>query len=94
MPIDLLPLIVGKTVYASLQWIAGHPVLASHCVLLTFCIGMPADAGDAVQAAVEQNVEIREHFPAASASQDTYTLLKFYNLSVDLVKAVLMVSAS
>lgn len=38
------------------------------------------------------DVELREHFPAASSSQDTYTLLKFYNLSKDLVKTVLRVS--
>lgn len=38
------------------------------------------------------DVEVREHFPAASSSQDTYTLLKFYNLSKDLVKTVLKVS--
>ena len=37
------------------------------------------------------DVELREHFPAASSSQDTYTLLKFYNLSKDLVKTVLRV---
>ncbi len=37
------------------------------------------------------DVELREHFPAASSSQDTYTLLKFYNLSKDLVKTVLQV---
>ncbi|KAL0051116.1 hypothetical protein WJX82_002309 [Trebouxia sp. C0006] len=35
------------------------------------------------------DVELREHFPAASSSQDTYTLLKFYNLSKDLVRTVL-----
>lgn len=35
------------------------------------------------------DVELREHFPAASSSQDAYTLLKFYNLSKDLVKTVL-----
>ncbi len=37
------------------------------------------------------DVELREHFPAASSSQDTYTLLKFYNLSKDLVRTVLQV---
>lgn len=37
------------------------------------------------------DVELREHFPAASSSQDTYTLLKFYNLSKDLIKTVLRV---
>ena len=37
------------------------------------------------------DVEVREHFPAASSSQDTYTLLKFYNLSKDLVTTVLRV---
>ena len=37
------------------------------------------------------DVELREHFPAASSSQDTYTLLKFCNLSKDLVKTVLRV---
>ena len=39
------------------------------------------------------DVELREHFLAASSSQDTYTLLKFYNLSKDLVKTVLRVNA-
>ena len=37
------------------------------------------------------DVELREHFPAASSSQDTYTLLKFYNLSKDLVRTLLQV---
>ncbi len=40
------------------------------------------------------DVELREHFPAASSSQDTYTLLKFYNLSKDLVRTVLQVCAA
>ena len=35
--------------------------------------------------------ELREHFPPASAGQDTYTLLKFYNLSSELLKSVLEV---
>ncbi|DBA81851.1 TPA: hypothetical protein ACH3X1_007570 [Trebouxia sp. C0004] len=35
------------------------------------------------------DVVLREHFPAASSSQDTYTLLKFYNLSKDLIRTVL-----
>ncbi|KAK9807285.1 hypothetical protein WJX73_007725 [Symbiochloris irregularis] len=33
--------------------------------------------------------ELREHFPPASAGQDTYTLLKFYNLSSELLRSVL-----
>ena len=52
-------------------------------LLLTPCIGTPADADDAVQAAVEQNVEIRDPLPAAIASQDTYAHLKLYNMSLD-----------
>ncbi|KAL0040884.1 hypothetical protein WJX79_008605 [Trebouxia sp. C0005] len=44
---------------------------------------------DMLKAAPSVNVEIREHFPAASSSQDTYTLLKFYNLSKDLIKTLL-----
>lgn len=36
-------------------------------------------------------VGVREHYPAASSSQDNYTLLKFYDLSTDLLKAVLKV---
>jgi hypothetical protein len=32
---------------------------------------------------------VREHYPPTSAGDQTYTLLKFYNLSCDLVKAVL-----
>ena len=40
------------------------------------------------------DVELREHCPAASSSHDTYTLLKFYNLSKDLVKTVLRVHIS
>lgn len=45
------------------------------------------------QRAGQQQVakELREHFPPASAGQDTYTLLKFYNLSSDLLKSVLEV---
>ncbi|KAK9819698.1 hypothetical protein WJX72_001361 [[Myrmecia] bisecta] len=35
------------------------------------------------------DVELREHFPPASSSRDTYTLLKFYNLSANLVNSVL-----
>ncbi len=46
---------------------------------------------DMLKAAPSVNVEIREHFPAASSSQDTYTLLKFYNLSKDLIKTLLQV---
>ena len=46
---------------------------------------------DMLKAAPTVNVEIREHFPAASSSQDTYTLLKFYNLSKDLIKTLLQV---
>lgn len=53
---------------------------------------MLADYDAALKALADANTEVREHFPAASASQDTYTLLKFYNLSIDLVKAVLRVS--
>lgn len=33
--------------------------------------------------------ELREHFPPASHGQDTYTLLKFYNLSEELLRSVL-----
>ena len=46
---------------------------------------------DMLKAAPSVNVEIREHFPAASSSQDTYTLLKFHNLSKDLIKTLLQV---
>ncbi|DBB04235.1 TPA: hypothetical protein ACH3X1_013259 [Trebouxia sp. C0004] len=53
-------------------------------------LGEEADGQqDMLKAAPAVNVEIREHFPAASSSQDTYTLLKFYNLSKDLIKTLL-----
>jgi hypothetical protein len=32
-----------------------------------------------------------QHFPPASSSRDTYTLLKFYNLSAQLIRSVLQV---
>ena len=32
---------------------------------------------------------LREHFPPTSVGEHAYTLLKFYNLSSDLVRAVL-----
>lgn len=35
--------------------------------------------------------QIREHFPAASAGADTYTLAKFYDMSHSLIKSVLKV---
>lgn len=38
--------------------------------------------------------ELREHFPPASAGKDSYTLLKFYNLSTLLVSSVLKVGSS
>lgn len=37
------------------------------------------------------DAHILEHFPAASASQDTYTLHKFYDMSSDLIKTVFKV---
>ena len=56
------------------------------------CMNCVADGQeDMLKAAPSVNVEIREHFPAASSSQDTYTLLKFYNLSKDLIKTLLQV---
>ena len=43
------------------------------------------------QAAEDADLEIdlREHFPAANPAQDTYTMLKFYNLRTELIKSVL-----
>ncbi len=43
------------------------------------------------QAAEEADLEIdlRDHFPAANPAQDTYTMLKFYNLRTELIKSVL-----
>jgi hypothetical protein len=40
----------------------------------------------------EEVKELREHFPPASAGKDSYTLLKFYNISTLLVSSVLKVS--
>ena len=34
---------------------------------------------------------LREHFPPATSSRDTYTLLKFYNLSRVVIKSLLLV---
>lgn len=34
-------------------------------------------------------IDLREHFPAANPAQDTYTMLKFYNLRTELIKSVL-----
>lgn len=42
----------------------------------------------------EEVKELREHIPPASAGKDSYTLLKFYNLSTMLVSSVLKVSES
>ena len=38
---------------------------------------------------VEEDVDLREHHPAANPAQDTYTMLKFYNVQSTLVKSVM-----
>ncbi|KAK9842411.1 hypothetical protein WJX84_005751 [Apatococcus fuscideae] len=39
--------------------------------------------------AASTDVDLREHHPAANPAQDTYTMLKFYNLQSALVKSVM-----
>jgi hypothetical protein len=38
--------------------------------------------------------ELRDHLPPASAGKDSYTLLKFYNISTLLVSSVLKVTVN
>jgi len=97
--VHMHPYEVSTAVFAqTMSWHSSIIKLVIMCALMqksSLLISMTCVADgqeDMLKAAPAVNVEIREHFPAASSSQDTYTLLKFYNLSKDLIKTLLQVT--
>jgi hypothetical protein len=53
-----------------------------------------AAAGQDTAKRVEETLELRQHCPPAAAGQDSYTLLKFYNLSSSLLNSIFQVRVS
>lgn len=50
---------------------------------------MTAASADGAFEEAKEELDMREHHPAANPAQDTYTMLKFYSLQSTLVKSVM-----